>query len=86
LLAFFGLPIAFIYGMIRGFGQFPHIMLLEIVGALLGRFYLQKKFGRTNFMRAAPVVLAGYFIGVGLIGMATMAMKLIKAGVSTAPF
>lgn len=86
LLSLFGLPVAFIYGMIRGFGQFPHIMLLEIVGALLGRFYLQRKVGRENFMRAAPVVLAGYLTGVGLIGMATIAMRLIKAGVSTAPF
>jgi len=86
LLTVFGLPVAFIYGMIRGFGQFPHVMILEIVGALVARFYLHKKFGRQNFMRAAPVLLAGYFTGVGLIGMATIALRLIKAGVSTAPF
>jgi len=86
VLSVFGLPIAFVYGLVRGFGRFPHVMILEIVGALLGRLYFQKKFGRANFMRAAPVLLAGYLTGVGLIGMATIALKLIKAGVSTAPF
>jgi hypothetical protein len=34
----------------------------------------------------APVVLAGYYTGVGLIGMATIAMNLIKNAVSSAPF
>jgi hypothetical protein len=34
----------------------------------------------------APNLLAGYFTGVGLIAMATIAMKLIKSAVSTAPF
>jgi hypothetical protein len=81
-----GLPIAFIYGLIRGFGHFPHVMILEIVGAMLGRFYLRKKFGAKRFGQMAPVLLAGYLTGVGLIGMATIAMRLIKAGVSTAPF
>jgi len=86
LLSAFGLPVLFVYGMIRGLGQLPHYMLLEVVGALLGRYYLQKRFGASNFLRMAPTVLAGYFTGVGLIGMATIAMKLIKSAVSAAPF
>jgi hypothetical protein len=81
-----GLPTMFIYGMIRGFGQLPHIMILEIVGALVGRYYFQKKFGSKNFLRMVPAILAGYFTGVGLIGMATVAMNLIKNAVSSAPF
>jgi hypothetical protein len=80
------LPTLFIYGMIRGFGQLPHVMLLEIVGAVLGRYYFQKKFGASNFLRMVPAVLAGYYTGVGLIGMATVAMNLIKNAVSSAPF
>jgi hypothetical protein len=80
------LPTLFIYGMIRGFGALPHTMVLEIFGALLGRYYFQKKFGSSNFLRMAPVVLAGYYTGVGLIGMATIAMNLIKNAVSSAPF
>ncbi|OPZ22573.1 MAG: hypothetical protein BWZ10_00392 [candidate division BRC1 bacterium ADurb.BinA364] len=86
VLSFFGLPIMLIYGMIRGFGNLPHFMVLEIVGALLSRYYFQKKYGPQNFLRMAPTLLAGYFTGVGLIGMATIALKLIKAAVSAAPF
>lgn len=86
LLSFFGLPIMLIYGMIRGFGQLPHFMVLEIVGAMLGRFYLRRKYGPQNFLRQAPTLMAGYVTGEGLIAMATIAMKLIKAAVSGDPF
>lgn len=86
LLSAFGLPVMFVYGMIKGFGQFPHIMVLEIVGALLGRYYFRKKFGEKEFLRMAPTVLAGYFTGVGLIGMATIALDLIQKSISAAPF
>ncbi|MFW6255489.1 MAG: peptide transporter, partial [Candidatus Sumerlaeota bacterium] len=86
VLSAFGLPITLIYGMIRGFGNMPHMRLLEVFGALLGRFYLQKKFGSQRFMKVAPSLMAGYFTGVGLIGMATIAMKLMKAAISSAPF
>jgi len=75
-----------VYGMIRGFGGLPHTMLLELVGALIGRYYFQKKFGADNFLRMVPTIIAGYFTGVGLIGMATIAMKLIQTAVSSAPF
>ncbi len=86
ILSSLGLPVMLVYGMMRGYGQFPHYLMLEVVGAMLGRFYFQKKYGPQNFLRMAPTILAGYFTGVGLIGMATIAMKLIKAAVSGAPF
>jgi hypothetical protein len=34
----------------------------------------------------APTILAGYLTGVGLIAMATIAMKLIQQAVSGSPF
>jgi len=86
VLSVVGLPVMLIYGVIRGLGTFPHIMVLEIVGALIGRYYFQKKFGRHEFLRMAPAVLAGFFTGVGLISMATIAMNLIKNAVSGTPF
>jgi hypothetical protein len=86
LMGALGLPVLFVYGLIRGFGQFPHYMLLEIVGAMLGRFYFQKRLGAQRFLRLAPTLLAGYFTGVGLVGMTTIAMKLIGAAVSPSPF
>lgn len=86
LLNTFGLPVMLIYGFIRGLGQIPHIMVLEIVGALIGRFYFRKKFGTKNFLKIIPVIMAGYFTGVGLVSMATIAMNLIKQAVSGTPF
>jgi len=82
----FGMPVMLVYGMMRGFGDLPHNMILEVVGALVSRFYLQKKYGEKNFLRTAPTLMAGYLTGVGLIGMATIAMRLINSAVSSAPF
>ena len=86
LCSLLGLPTLFIYGIIRGLGALPHTMVLEIVGALLGRLYFQKRFGADNFLRMVPTILAGYFTGVGLISMATIAARLIQSAVSAAPF
>lgn len=86
ILNTFGLPVMLIYGFIRGLGAIPHVMVLEIVGALVGRFVLRRKFGTENFLRMIPVVMAGYFTGVGLISMATIAMTLIQQAVSGTPF
>jgi hypothetical protein len=86
VLSVFGLPIMLVYGMIRGLGQLPHFCLLELVGALFGRLYFQKRFGSKRFLTMAPALLAGYFTGVGLISMATMALMLVKSAISTTPF
>jgi hypothetical protein len=86
VLTIFQLPILLLYGFVRGAGIMPHFVVLEIIGAVLGRYYYQKKYGSTNFLRMAPTVLAGYFTGVGLVSMATIGMNLIKASVSSSPF
>ncbi len=86
LFSVLGLPTLFVYGVIRGLGALPHTMMLEIVGALVGRFYFQKKFGASNFLRMGPTIMAGYFTGVGLISMTAIAMTLIRSAVSSAPF
>jgi len=61
-------------------------MILEIFGAMVGRFWLAKKYGKVEFFKSAPPLMAGYYTGVGLISMATIAMKLIKSAISAAPF
>lgn len=83
MLSAFGLPVMLVYGIIRGLGGMPHTMILEIVGAFVGRYYLQKKYGQTATLTNMPTVLAGYFTGVGLIAMGTIAIKLIVAAVSS---
>jgi len=86
ILSSFGLPVMFVYGFLRGIGDLPHMMVMEVVGALIARIYLWKRFGTTRFLTLAPALLAGYMTGVGLIGMATIALRLIKSAVSSEPF
>jgi len=77
ILMLFGLPILLIYGVVRGLGQStPHGMLLEVAGALLGRFFFLKRYG-AMWRQYAPVLLAGFSCGMGLMGMFAMGITLI---------
>ena len=77
VLSLFGLPVLLIYGVVRGLGQStPHGLILEVAGALLGRYYFLKKFG-PMWRQYAPVLLAGFSCGMGLSGMFAMGFALI---------
>ncbi len=77
LLSLFGLPVLLIYGVVRGLGQStPHGFILEVVGALLGRFFFLKRYG-AMWRQYAPVLLAGFSCGMGLTGMFAMGFALI---------
>ena len=66
-----------IYGVVRGLGQStPHGMILEVIGALLGRFFFLKRYG-AMWRQYAPVLLAGFSCGMGLTGMFAMGFALI---------
>ena len=83
----FGLPTIAIYGFLQGIGAgMPHAVIPIIVGALIGKFYLQKRFGQKNFLLMAPILSAGYGVGVGLIALIGVAVVLIKSAISAAPF
>jgi len=86
VLSAFGLPTMLVYGLARGLGAIPHGLLLELTGALIARFYFQRRFGKKPFLKTAPILLAGYFVGTGLIGMAGVAIRLITSAISMAPF
>ena len=79
-----GLPIMFIYGIIRGAGGIPHALVLEVIGALIARYYFHKKYGSRRFLEMAPVLLAGYATGAGLIAMLGVAFALIAKSVTGA--
>lgn len=77
LLQLFGLPVLLIYGVVRGLGQStPHGMILEVLGALFGRYLFEKKYG-AKWRQYAPVLLAGFSCGMGLMGMFAMGCSLI---------
>ena len=77
ILSLMGLPVLLVYGVVRGLGQStPHGMILEVIGALLGRFYFLKRFG-PKWRQYSPVLLAGFSCGMGLTGMFAMGFALI---------
>jgi len=77
VLAFFSLPVMLVYGVVRGLGQStPHGLILEVIGAFLGRFFFLKRYG-AMWRQYAPVLLAGFSCGMGLMGMFAMGCTLI---------
>ncbi len=77
ILSFFGLPTLLVYGIVRGLGQSaPHGLILELIGAFLGRYYFLKRYGKM-WRQYAPVLLAGFSCGMGLTGMFAMGFALI---------
>jgi hypothetical protein len=86
LLTSLGWPVMLIYGFIRGLGFFPHIVLPQLAGALLGRYYFARRFGEKEWRRYTPVLAAGFACGTGLIGMLAIAFALVSQSVSQMPF
>jgi hypothetical protein len=82
VLSVFGLPVLLIYGVVRGLGQStPHGIILEVAGAILGRYYFHKRYG-SMWRQYAPVLLAGFSCGMGLTGMFAMGFALILKSLS----
>ena len=82
ILNILGLPVLLVYGVVRGLGQStPHGMILEVVGAFLGRFFFLKRYG-AMWRQYAPVLLAGFSCGMGLTGMFAMGVTLILKSLS----
>ena len=82
VLSLLRLPISLIYGFVRGLSGLPHLLIPEMIGALLARYSLEKRFGVERWRQYAPVLLAGYACGMGLIGMSAVAIALISKSVT----
>jgi hypothetical protein len=80
------LPVMAIYGFVQAVGGMPHGFVPIVIGALVGRFYLDKRFGRKRILEVMPVLSAGYGTGIGLVALIGVAINLIKAAVSSLPF
>lgn len=85
-LSALGMPVLLVYGVVRGLGQhIPHGLVLEVFGALLGRFYFRKRYG-LMWRQYAPVLLAGFSCGMGLMGMFAMGVTLVMKSLGKAAF
>jgi len=84
LMTFLNMPTFLVYGAVRGLGQTsPGNVLPEMAGALIGRFYLQKRLGHQAYKKYIMVIMAGFMAGVGLVGMASVAIALIAKSTTT---
>lgn len=86
LLNIFNVPVLLIYGFIRGLGIMPHFIVPEYIGALIGRYYLQKRFGEENWRKWPPVLMAGVACGMGLVAMLAIAIALVSSSITEMPF
>lgn len=79
-------PMLAYYGALGGFNSLPHDTIPTFVGAMFGRYYFSKRIGVEKWGNYAPVLLAGFSCGTGLIGMAAIALALISKAVQPLPF
>lgn len=86
LLSLAGAPTLIVYGFITGFGTWPHYVIPQFIGAIIGRRTFRKRFGEARWRAYAPILLAGYSCGMGLIGMTSIAIALISKAVSQIVF
>jgi hypothetical protein len=86
LMSAFSLPVMAIYGFVQGVGSMPHGFVPLVIGAIISRFYLQRKFGQKRVLEVMPVIAAGYGTGAGLVALIGVAINLIMNAVSSSPF
>ena len=85
-MSFLGAPVFLVYGVVRGLGQtMPHAVIPQFIGALVGRYYFQKRLGR-QWRRYIPVVSAGFMCGMGLLTTLCIGITFISKAVIQLPF
>ena len=86
VLAQLGLPIFLVYGVVRGLGQsLPHVIVPQFIGALIGRYYFQRRLG-LRWRQYTPVVFAGFACGTGLITMVGVGFTFLSKAVIQMPY
>jgi hypothetical protein len=85
-LSAFKIPVFWFYGFVGGFTGNTIGAIPAFIGALLGRYYFARRFGVARWRQYTPVLAAGYFCGVGLIGMVSIGLTIIFKAVRSLPF
>jgi len=81
-----GAPTLLVYGVIRGLGQsMPHAIIPQFIGALIGRYYFQKRLG-LRWRQYIPVVAAGFGCGMGLISTVGVGITFLSKAMVQLPF
>ena len=81
-----GAPVMMTYGVVRGLGQTePHWVVPQFIGALIGRYYFQKRMG-LKWRQYIPVVSAGFACGMGLITTVGVGITFLSKAAIPLPF
>ncbi len=86
LLGWFGAPTMLFFGVVRGLGQTaPHSVLPNFIGALIGKYGFERKYGR-EWRKMIPVVSSGFFVGTGLVSILSVGFVFLSKAVSTVSY
>lgn len=80
------IPLLGFYGFAGGLGLLPANTIPQFFGAWFGRRFMAKRYGAENWQRYAPVLLAGFSCGTGLMSLMAIALALIGKAVSKLPY
>jgi hypothetical protein len=79
-------PVTLCYGLVRGLGQtMPHVIIPQMIGALLGKYYFEKKLG-LNWSQYVPVLAAGVSCGFGLVSMLCIGIVFLAKSANALPY
>ncbi len=86
-MSLFSLPTMLAYGVVKGLNQvaLPHVIPTQFIGALIGRFYFERKMG-LKWRQYIPVVAAGFACGMGLITVFGIGINFLAKSVIRIPF
>jgi hypothetical protein len=85
-MSWLGLPTFLVYGFVRGLNQVePHVILPQFIGALIGRYYFQRRMG-LEWRQYIPVVAAGFSCGMGLIATLGIGFTFLAKSVIQLPY
>jgi hypothetical protein len=81
-----GAPVFLFYGLVGGLNQgMIHMVFPQFVGALVGRYYFQKRIGK-DWLKYVFVLFAGYMCGSGLITILGVGITFMSKAVVQLPY
>lgn len=78
-----GISHQYLYGGLGAVSSYPHMTMVMFGGALLGRYYFARKFGREQWQNFAPILTVGFMAGMGLVGMLSIAIYFLWVAIGT---
>ncbi len=78
-----GISSQYLYGGLGALHSYPHMTIVMFGGALLGRYYFARKFGKEQWQNYAPILTVGFGAGIGLVGMLSIAIYFLWVAIGT---